>query len=120
VLTRPPSRGHDVAPAQLGEDEVGQRQGGRCRQVRHAALGADFVEALLPGGEAALVGVDRVQVGRVVDAVAGLAIDESYVALKRWVELVGRERPCSPFSMSMLHENSYHLESIQLLKLLDL
>ena len=60
LIARPSD--HLAAP-QLGEHEVGERQRGRDRNVGHAALAAERLQAVLPGGQARPVVVER-QPGR--------------------------------------------------------
>jgi len=50
---------------------------------------SELGEALLPGRQAALVGVDGRQVGGHIDALSGLRIDQAQIPLQRWVELIG-------------------------------
>src|SRR2546423_4552073 len=79
-----PARLADDAPApQLGEHKIGQRDRRRERDIRGSPPCRDIREALLPGAQSGLVGIDRGKVDRHVHALLALRVEEAQVALQR-------------------------------------
>src|SRR5439155_345814 len=87
----PAGRSRNGPAAELGEYELRERQVGRDRDVGRAAARGEVGKRFLPCGQPGLVVVERREVDGHIEAVAGLHVDQPYVALDRWIELVGRE-----------------------------